>query len=35
LNARMDEINLLTAFNEPEVPTNVEKPDLDFLIGSR
>jgi len=35
LNARMDEINLLSAFDEAEDPTNTEKPDSDFPIGGR
>jgi hypothetical protein len=35
LSARMDEINLLSASDEVEAPTDTEKPDSDFLIGGR
>jgi hypothetical protein len=35
LNARMDEINLLSASDEAEAPTDMEKPDSDFPIGGR
>jgi hypothetical protein len=35
LNAQMDEINLLSASDEAETPTNAEKPDSDFPIGGR
>jgi hypothetical protein len=35
LSARMDEINLLSASDEAETPTDAEKPDSDFPIGGR